>query len=43
MEFLEYMERRRKKLYRVLVRKFVAPDQAPGARRNGNGQDDQDP
>ncbi len=43
MEFLEYMERRRKKLYRVLVRKYVAPDQVLGARRNGNGQDDQAP
>ena len=43
MEFLEYLEPRRKKLYRVLVRKYLAPEQVLGARRNGNGQDDQAP
>jgi hypothetical protein len=43
VEFLEYLERRRKKLYRVLVRRYVAPEQVLGARRNSNGQDDQYP
>lgn len=40
VDFLQYLERRRKKLYRTLVRRYVPPGRMLGARGNGHGQND---